>query len=184
MKKLMFALAVALGLSAVSHGAVYYWGVGPSADNKPYFDNSDTVYVLLAATDGAQKGWDQASGSLADVQSASLSSASYAKNGRKNEWLVADKNFTYGADAETPLDVVFVQVGSDGKYFSWTETLAGNLSTSGSPTKTGYSAADIAASQTAAGGYKPFGGSDVPEPTSGILLLVGGAMLALRRKRK
>ena len=47
-----------------------------------------------------------------------------------------------------------------------------------------YSAADIAASQTAAGGYKPFGGSDVPEPTSGILLLVGGAMLALRRKQK
>ena len=26
-------------------------------------------------------------------------------------------------------------------------------------------------------------GSDVPEPTSGLLLLVGGAMLALRRKR-
>ena len=28
------------------------------------------------------------------------------------------------------------------------------------------------------------GGGDVPEPTSGILLLVGGAMLALRRKQK
>ena len=184
MKKLMFALAVALGLSAVSHGAVYYWGVGPSADNKPYSDNGDIVYVLLAATDGAQKGWDQASGSLADVQSASLSNGSYVKNGRKNEWKIDDTGFSYGADAETPLDVVFVQVGSDGQYFSWTETLAGNLSTAGSPTKTGYSAADIAASKTAAGGYKPFGGSDVPEPTSGLLLLVGGAMLALRRKQK
>ena len=28
------------------------------------------------------------------------------------------------------------------------------------------------------------GGGDVPEPTSGLLLLVGGAMLALRRKQK
>ena len=28
------------------------------------------------------------------------------------------------------------------------------------------------------------GGSDVPEPTSGLLLVLGGAMLALRRKRK
>ncbi len=27
------------------------------------------------------------------------------------------------------------------------------------------------------------GGGDIPEPTSGLLLLVGGAMLALRRKR-
>ena len=29
----------------------------------------------------------------------------------------------------------------------------------------------------------PSGGGDIPEPTSGLLLLVGGAMLALRRKR-
>ena len=28
------------------------------------------------------------------------------------------------------------------------------------------------------------GGGDVPEPTSGLLLLVGGALLALRRKQK
>ena len=28
------------------------------------------------------------------------------------------------------------------------------------------------------------GGGDVPEPTSGLLLLIGGAMLALRRKQK
>ena len=34
--------------------------------------------------------------------------------------------------------------------------------------------------------WKPAGGGggDVPEPTSGLLLLVGGAMLALRRKQK
>ena len=28
------------------------------------------------------------------------------------------------------------------------------------------------------------GGGDIPEPTSGLLLLIGGAMLALRRKQK
>lgn len=32
--------------------------------------------------------------------------------------------------------------------------------------------------------YTPSTGGDGPEPTSGMLLLVGGAMLALRRKRK
>jgi hypothetical protein len=34
--------------------------------------------------------------------------------------------------------------------------------------------------KTATGG----GGETIPEPTSGLLLLVGGAMLALRRKQK
>ncbi len=32
--------------------------------------------------------------------------------------------------------------------------------------------------------YGSGGGGDTPEPTSGLLLLVGGAMLALRRKQK
>ena len=31
--------------------------------------------------------------------------------------------------------------------------------------------------------YTPSGSGDIPEPTSGLLLLVGGATLALRRKR-
>ena len=35
----------------------------------------------------------------------------------------------------------------------------------------------------ASAGWTKTGGGDVPEPTSGLLLLVGGAMLALRRKR-
>ena len=42
---------------------------------------------------------------------------------------------------------------------------------------TGYPQASALQSMTG-------GGGDVPEPTSGLLLLVGGAMLALRRKQK
>ena len=174
MKKLMFALVIALGLSAVSHGASYYWGVGSSADNQAYFTNGDTVYVLLASD------WDPSTATAASVASAAKSSASYTKNGRKNEWKVDETGFTYGADGTDPLDVVMVQVGSDGKYFSWTETLAGNTSDNTNPTTTSYTAADIAANKTAAGGYKAFG---VPEPTSGILMLVGLGALALRRRR-
>ena len=42
-----------------------------------------------------------------------------------------------------------------------------------------------AASQTATWGTVPGGSTpDVPEPTSGLLLLVGAGMLALRRKQK
>ena len=46
----------------------------------------------------------------------------------------------------------------------------------------------ITTARDASGGISmsayPSGGGDVPEPTSGLLLLVGGAMLALRRKQK
>ena len=34
------------------------------------------------------------------------------------------------------------------------------------------------------GWVKAGGGGDIPEPTSGLLLLVGGAMLALRRRQR
>ena len=39
---------------------------------------------------------------------------------------------------------------------------------------------------TGATGWNTNGGgsTDVPEPTSGLLLLIGGAMVALRRKQK
>ena len=40
------------------------------------------------------------------------------------------------------------------------------------------------ASQQAWSGSIGGGGGDVPEPTSGLLLLIGGAMMALRRKQK
>ncbi len=178
MKKLMFALLVAFGLSAVSHGATYYWGVAASADNQAYFNSGDTVYVLLASD------WDASTATAASVASAAKSSGSYTKNGRKNEWKIDETGFSYGAEGTSPLDVVMVQVNSSGEYFSWTETLAGNTSDNTNPTTTSYTAADIAAKSTAAGGYKPFGGgSAIPEPTSGLLMLVGLGALALRRRR-
>ena len=43
---------------------------------------------------------------------------------------------------------------------------------------------DVNFSQTSVGGVGWKSSSGVPEPTSGLLLLVGGAMLALRRKQK
>ena len=46
-----------------------------------------------------------------------------------------------------------------------------------------FAPANFSAAGSSWATYTPTG-SDVPEPTSGILLLVGGAMLALRRKQK
>ena len=48
-----------------------------------------------------------------------------------------------------------------------------------------FAAANVSSVVNNAANWKSFGkGGGVPEPTSGLLLLVGGAMLALRRKQK
>ena len=53
--------------------------------------------------------------------------------------------------------------------------------------QTSFASGSAASILNNADNWKSFGtggGGDIPEPTSGLLLLVGGAMLALRRKQK
>ena len=85
-------------------------------------------------------------------------------------------------------DVVFVSfetVGSDNYYYvsgaqtasAWGgDTYTQDLATPASWTSDNFSAANWKTVSS--------GGGDVPEPTSGLLLLVGAGMLALRRKQK
>ena len=175
MKKLMFTILATVALSAVSHGAAFVWGTEASSALSAYKD--DTVYVLLAS--------DWASmdpKSAANVASKALSSSGYSKS--RTNYSIPDKTFTYGADDLASLDVVMVDINADGQYFTWNQTLTGNDPANASPATTTYSATQIDGFKTAAGGYKSFsGGGGVPEPTSGLLLALGGAMLALRRRR-
>ena len=174
MKKLMFTMLAAVALSAVSHGASFYWGTESTTELAAYKD--DTVYVLLAS--------DWASmdpKSAANVASKALSSSGYTA-GRGGVYAITDKKFNYGADDLASIDVVMVDINADGDYFTWNETLTGNDPANASPTKTKYTSTEMNNFKTAAGGYKSFSGG-VPEPTSGLLLVLGGAMLALRRRR-
>ena len=176
MKKLMFTMLAAVALSAVSHGATFVWGTEASTALAPYAN--DTVYVLLAS--------DWASmdpKSAANVAAQALSSKGYTA-GRGGVYGIGDTKFNYGADDLASLDVVMVDINADGQYFSWNQTLTGNDPANASPTKQTYTSTQMDGFKTAAGGYKSFGGGGgVPEPTSGLLLALGGAMLALRRRR-
>ena len=176
MKKLMFTMLAAVALSAVSHGAAFVWGTEKSTDLSAYKD--DTVYVLLAS-DWASMDPKSAASVIAQAKS----SAGYTA-GRGNVYYIADTTFNYGADNLASLDVVMVDINADGEYFTWNQTLTGNDPAAPTPTKTTYTTAEMNGFKTAAGGYKSFGGGGgVPEPTSGLLLALGGAMLALRRRR-
>ena len=91
---------------------------------------------------------------------------------------------TGDVDASAPASLFFVVVSGDNVYQSSAITLT-EIATIGS-TEAGFgsqkSATQAAGNWNAVGGGG--GGGDIPEPTSGLLLLVGAGMLALRRKQK
>ena len=72
-------------------------------------------------------------------------------------------------------------------YTSATQSTTANASGIFVPASLTYDmsgSASASAWTATSGGGSGSGGETIPEPTSGLLLLVGGAMLALRRKQK
>ena len=175
MKKLFMFVAVA---------ALAFAGQAMSLDwryDAAKADVGKTVYVLLGAT--AQTEWE----SVDALSDAAVSSGAISKKGTKYN---ATGGITDDSITKSSANVYYVIVSADGTSFDVTSVsdMKGSVydpnnqeSTPGS--NTSLSSASIAVSGKSFGGGGG-GGGDIPEPTSGLLLLVGGAMLALRRKQK
>ena len=172
MKKLMIAAALALGFASMSQAAVYWWSATKSEDLATY--KNQTVYVLASTFE-----WTDAT-TAEDVIGAAVSQGTFASAGRGAYAIVPQK---FGDTAEVPstYEALFVLIDGDGKYAKWEETLTGNAQDVATPVVTDLTAAGIAGHISDQGGMKSFGA--VPEPTSAMLLLLGVAGLALKRKR-
>lgn len=175
MKKLFMFVAVAT-LAFASQAMQLDWKYDAAKA-----DVGKTVYVLLGAT--AQTEWE----SVSALESASVNHADIAKKGTKYN---ATGSFNNDAVTKTSANVYYVIVSADGTTFDVTSVsdMKGsvydpNNQESSPGQNTSLSSANIATSGKSFGGGSG-GGGDIPEPTSGLLLLVGGAMLALRRKQK
>lgn len=193
MKKVMFMLSVAVVASSVQAATFQWgttdksWGVATSAlsagleKGKTYgvgSANADTMnnemssnaatwmytLILTDASDASKTA--TLSGNLTSFSSRKV------KENLSSDLVVAGKDLTYS--------LVFTGKVTDGKNAVWDVT-SNTISGSWHVNDMG----DITLATASASSWStPAGTTPIPEPTSGFLLLVGGAMIALRRKQK
>ena len=192
MKKLMFVLAAVLAAGIVQAAQVT-WNTGTAvkgitSDSNPAFGSANaasgtlSLYVWLvdAATynsTGVDKIWD-AYGSKLDTATASVTGKGGAAGTN-----VKTTGLSFSTTENTPyygLVLVGLDTDKDGTldYYIANKATA-NINTAGTDATVGSLAKNLGGT----GGTAITGWTSVPEPTSGILLLIGMAGLALRRKR-
>ena len=170
MKKLVVIAALAAAVVSAKAASID-WAVSGTSAQEGY-----TVYLLTSIGDYAD---------TTALAKAAVGSSQIASQGR-GKYGAGETSAGAGITADSMKDAYYAIVTS-ADATSFTYVSLGDMSSSvydpnqqqSSPgTYAGKSAAQILA-----GTSKNFSGA-APEPTSGLLLLVGGAMLALRRKQK
>ena len=178
MKKVMFAL-VAVLMAVSAQAAAMAWSTSTACymkDGTSLFNG--TMYLIDAATI-SQSDLITAlkdGGSISDYAITSAAATSGKIAATTLDPITSVSGTKYAGD--TSVSFYTVAISGDDVFASASKTVT--LSDVGT-TKLGFS---LSTASKAADAWQSTGGGDVPEPTSGLLLLIGGAMLALRRKQK
>ena len=174
MKKII--VAVALACAAVfAQAASFDWSASRVYDSSGTL-TSTTGYLVLTsdmARDDAVTAISK--GNIASVTSAAKNSASFANGSMSAS---AANTFDYTIAAGESLSAFFVVVDGDKAFVSAVASAVA--------VETGSSTFVFGNQKTAtqsAANWMSTGGEQAPEPTSGMLLLIGLAGLALRRKQ-
>ena len=172
MKKIMFAMAVAM-IAGFAQAATIRWGSGTAAnglaDESGNSLANSTAYTLTAIL------WDATGTTQLETMTVTSANATGAYSGQ----------FTYAAAASTEYMFSAVLAKNDGTATLEMDKAAFTTPASGTKQLNITTGANFntTGSKWSSDGWQTSGG-DIPEPTSGLLLLVGAGMLALRRKQK
>lgn len=181
MKKLIIALG-AIAVAVVGHAAAVDWSASingaatagiDATKYMAYFVDNSTWSTVWTAGDGA--------GTLkGDALTGALDSASFALSGTKAT--TGTQSFTTSA-ASVPYKVVLVETAANKWAILGEGTAMSYDPESSSGTAAAVSTTGAKVLGTASSGNLTWGTVSVPEPTSGLLMLLGMAGLALRRRR-
>ena len=178
MKKIMCVLG-AVALAASAHAAAVAWNSGSNSNGFKDPDGnslkSSTLYTMIVTfydTDGT---------TVLGTQSDNTASGTGAYSGTYSGYdFVADKTY-YASAIISANDGSFTREAGIGSFAIPSDGSNASINfTTGAGFETASQKWGTTWTDTSGGG----GSGGVPEPTSGLLLLVGGAMLALRRKQK
>ena len=185
MKKLMIA-ACAVAFAAAAQAAQFVWNITDADDGDLSAFAYNTVYIMdspLASGLTLAALQESAYTLMGDTVSENGKSA-LLDDGRSVE--TGAITFLSGADEKFTKSfvAVIVNTAEDGYFTMEMNNLQGYSSTDNTE-ETRIDGNAVAAAWEANGSqYSSFGGGgDTPEPTSGLLLLIGVAGLALKRKR-
>ena len=183
MKKLVIAAAVVC-TAVFAHAAAANWkasasgmynGTGSTADSALY---SGAAYVFDA-------GVTSQAALFAIIESGTAigsSTAGYITTATFDEGAFGGLTFANGEQGGGSYTYYFVVVDDDKAYFSNEKSVTAN--TTATAKNVGFSSQSGSSSLPAGTGFQGAGAwSAVPEPTSGLLMLLGMAGLALRRRR-
>ena len=186
MKKLMFMLA-AVAMAACAQAASVYWTCTYVANGSGYVDNGLAFFVNAATLSQSDmlalegKGATAISSALSGMYSYAGDSDGKYTVGKADAVANATLGLTDATASQAYLVIFDTATITDSSNFYVTEVKSFNA-LSGTETVS-LKWGDQEDRSTTAGAWHAASGSAVPEPTSGLLMLVGLAGLALRRRR-
>ena len=178
MKKIMFTLLAACAICVTAQASAVDWTFTTKSTSTGV--TGGTAYLLLGDPAASYATVD-------DVINAAVDSAAITANGTSKLWTDSQTWDTATGTAGTTaqFSYVLVDAGQTGYYVAATGLTGTYYDPDDNLTPPPAGMAKTVSTAITADSMTSFsGGGGVPEPTSGLLLLVGGAMLALRRKQK